>query len=59
MILDAQLDMRVIWQAIDGADAIRWHDREQPDILLDIQMPTLDGLDTTRRLVSAGTTSRS
>lgn len=59
MILDAQPDMRVIWQAIDGADAIRWHDREQPDILLlDIQMPTLDGLDTTRRLVSAGTTSR-
>ena len=23
MILDAQPDMRVIWQAIDGADAIR------------------------------------
>lgn len=59
MILDAQPDMRVLWRAIDGADAIRQHDREAPDLLLlDIQMPTLDGLATTQRLFTAGSTSK-
>ncbi|MFF2652950.1 response regulator [Streptomyces sp. NPDC058045] len=59
MILDAQPDMRVHWQAVDGADAIRRHDRDRPDIvLLDIRMPTLDGLTTTRRLIDDGTHSK-
>jgi DNA-binding NarL/FixJ family response regulator len=59
MILDAQPDMRVLWQAIDGADAIRQHNKEQPDILLiDIQMPTLDGLAATQRLIAAKTSSK-
>ncbi|QIN29845.1 response regulator [Brevibacterium luteolum] len=59
MILDAQPDMRVLWQAIDGADAIRKHNNEVPDILLlDIQMPALDGLAATQRLVAASTSSK-
>lgn len=59
MILDAQPDMRVVWNAIDGTDAFRLHDREPPDVLLlDIQMPTHDGLEATRNLVAAGTKSR-
>ena len=59
MILDAQPDMRVLWQAIDGADAIRQHDHEAPDILLlDIQMPTLDGLAAIQQLIATGTASR-
>lgn len=59
MILDAQPDMSVLWQAIDGADAIRQHDRETPSILLlDIQMPTLNGLAATQRIVASGTSSK-
>lgn len=59
MILDAQPDMRVIWRAIDGADAIRHHSNAQPEILLlDIQMPTLDGIAATKQLVSQDTSSK-
>lgn len=59
MILDARPDMSVLWQAIDGADAIRQHDHEAPSILLlDIQMPTLDGLAATQRLITARTKSK-
>lgn len=59
MILDAQPDMRVLWQALDGADAVRRHRREAPDVLLcDIQMPHTDGLAATEALVSAGTSTR-
>lgn len=59
MILDAQPDMRVLWQAIDGADAIRHHNQQCPNILLlDIQMPGLDGLAATQRLLAGGTTSK-
>lgn len=56
MILEAQPDMQVLWQAVDGADAVRRHSAAPPDILLlDIQMPTLDGLAATELLVSANT----
>ncbi|MEV4473082.1 response regulator transcription factor [Nonomuraea sp. NPDC049504] len=59
MIIDAQPGMRVLWQAIDGADAIRRHDAQRPDVLLlDIQMPGTDGLAVTERLVKAGTTTK-
>lgn len=59
MILNAQPDIRVLWQAIDGADAIRQHNHEAPDILmLDIQMPTLNGLAATQQLITAGTPSK-
>jgi DNA-binding NarL/FixJ family response regulator len=59
MILDAQPDMRVLWQALDGIDAVRQHEREQPDVLLlDIQMPTLDGLAATRQLIANDTSSK-
>ena len=59
MILDAQPDMRVLWQAIDGADTIRQHDAAPPDvILLDIQMPTLDGLAAAQRLITEQTRSK-
>ncbi|MHA6631151.1 response regulator [Pseudonocardia sichuanensis] len=59
MVLDAQPDMRILWQAVDGADAIRRHRRVQPDVLLlDIHMPGTDGLAVTRQLVADGTPSR-
>lgn len=59
MILDSQPDMRILWQAINGADAIRQHNRETPEILLlDVQMPGTDGLAVTRRLIADNTHSK-
>ncbi|WP_027942015.1 response regulator transcription factor [Amycolatopsis taiwanensis] len=59
MMLAAQPDTRVLWQAIDGADAIRQHVRQAPDmLLLDIQMPGTDGLAATQHLVDGGTATK-
>lgn len=59
MVLDAQEGLHVIWEAIDGADAIRQHRHTEPDVLLlDIQMPGTDGLTAIRELVSEGTGAR-
>lgn len=55
MILDAQPDMSVAWQADDGDAAIRRHTLHPADILLvDIQMPHTDGLTATKQLVATG-----
>lgn len=59
MILSAQEDMEVVWQAVDGATALRRAERDPVDVLLlDVQMPGMDGIETTRRLVAAGTPGR-
>ena len=55
MLLGAQDDMEVVWQATDGYGALRRAETDPVDVLLlDVQMPGLDGLATTRRLVEAG-----
>jgi DNA-binding NarL/FixJ family response regulator len=44
-LLSLQRDIDVVGEAKDGLDAVQMVQRLQPDILLlDIQMPTLDGL---------------
>jgi len=50
-LLHSQTDIEVICQAVDGADAIHQARQHHPElVLLDITMPTMNGLDAARIL---------
>jgi len=52
MILDAQPDLEVVGEAVDGREALQQARELSPDlVLMDVRMPGLDGLETTRRLL--------
>jgi DNA-binding NarL/FixJ family response regulator len=59
MILGTEPDLDVVGEADDGDRAVDLVTRLDPDVLLlDIRMPTVDGLEVTRRLSAAGARTR-
>lgn len=51
MILEAECDIDVVGEAIDGLDALeRVHQLEPDVVVMDLSMPALNGVDATRRI---------
>jgi DNA-binding NarL/FixJ family response regulator len=53
-LLEAEPDLAVVGEAVDGAQAVELARRERADVvLMDIRMPGVDGLAATRRIAAA------
>jgi DNA-binding NarL/FixJ family response regulator len=58
-VLGTQPDFEVVGQAADGSDVVRLAERLEPDvILLDLEMPQVDGVAALERLRDTGSETR-